>query len=94
MTDWDIHERRILDAIHSLERKVDSMAVSVEEVLATLTTLTTDLEADAAAAVEEFGKLAKEIEAKAPEVDLEPLKTAVEALDTRVKAAAGSIPTE
>jgi hypothetical protein len=63
------------------------MAATVEEVTAALTALTTDLEALAAAASTEFTKLEQEVEAGQVPQDLEPLKTAIEALDTRVKAA-------
>ncbi len=86
-------DRRILIDI---DRKVDSLMTTVAEVQEAITTLTTDLEADAAAAQAEFAKLEKEVEeghAVTPE-NLEPLKAALEALDVRVKAAEGTIPTE
>lgn len=78
----------------SIERKLGLMAITVTEVQEAVTTLTTDLEADAAAALTEFTKLEAEIAEKAPEVDLTPLKESIVALDTKAKEAATKIPTE
>jgi hypothetical protein len=66
---------------------------TVAEVQAAITTLTADLETDSAAALAEFTKLEAEIAAGGTP-ELEGLKTALEALDTRVKGAASEIPTE
>jgi hypothetical protein len=78
--------------ILTLTKKVDKLMASVEEVTAALTTLTADLEGLATSAKAEFAKLEEEVAAgKAPE--LEPLKAAIEALDTKVKTASGEVPT-
>lgn len=79
--------------IEALSRKVDSMATTVEEVQTALTTLTTDLEGLATTAQAEFAKLAQEVEAGNAQPDLEPLKTAIEAIDSKVKSAASDVPT-
>ena len=89
MDEWYRHadpDRRVLDAIHSLDRKVDRLMASVEEVTAALETLTTDLEALAATAKAEFTHLEEEVAAGTPP-NLDPLKASIEALDTRVKSA-------
>ena len=67
---------------------------TVTEVREALAALTTDLEADAAAALAEFQKLEAEVAAGNTTPELEPLKTAIEALDSKVKAAASEVPTE
>jgi uncharacterized protein YaaN involved in tellurite resistance len=76
----------IRQLIVNLTRKVDRMAATLEDVTTALTTLTTDLEALATTAQAEFAKLESEVAAGTP-VNLDPLKEAVDALDTRVKAA-------
>ncbi len=70
--------------LKELERKVDHMAVSVEEVTTALETLKADLEAKAAEAKAEFEKLEGEI---GHEANLAPLKEAIDGLDTAVKGA-------
>lgn len=82
----------ILDRLDDLER---NLMTTVEEVQTAINTLTADLEADAAAAKAEFEKLEKEVTEGKPvtQENLEPLKTAIEALDARVKTAEGTIPT-
>lgn len=82
------------ELLEYIKRKVDRLMTTVEEVQAALSTLTTDLQTDAAAALAEFSKLEAEIAEKAPEVDLTPLKESIETLDTKVKTAKESIPTE
>lgn len=65
---------------------------TVDEIKVLIEQLTADLEQDAAQAVAEFEKLEKEIaEGAAP--NLEPLKDAITALDTKAKAAKEKIPT-
>ena len=76
-----------------IDRKLDRLMTTVDEVQAALTTLTTDLEADAATATAEFTKLETELSEKGVEVNLTPLKEAVEGIDGKVKAAAANIPT-
>jgi hypothetical protein len=76
-----------------IQRKQAELMTTVEEVQAALATLTADLEADASAATAEFAKLASELAEKGTEVDLTPLKEAVEGIDAKVKAAKESIPT-
>ncbi len=83
------HHGRILK---DLERKADKTMASLEEVTQSFETLKADLEAKAAEAKAEFEKLEAEIAEKAPEVDLGPLKEAIDGLDTSVKGA--EVPTE
>jgi hypothetical protein len=83
-------DREILLATH---RKVEELMTTEQ-----LTTLTTDLEADATAAQAEFTKRCWQgqpslAEGKVTPESLEPLKSLVEGLDTKVKAAASEIPT-
>ena len=59
---------------------------SVESIEAQLVALTTDLEALAATATAEFTKLEEEVAAGTPP-NLEGVKAAIEAIDTKVKAA-------
>ena len=66
---------------------------TLEEVQASLTTLTTDLESLAAAAKAEFAKLEAELAEGHKEPELGPLKEAIDALDVKAKAAAGEVPT-
>lgn len=75
------------DLLVSLNRKVDSMATTVEEVQTALTTLTTDLEGLATTAQAEFSKLEAEVAAGNTQPDLTPLKESIEAIDTKVKSA-------
>jgi hypothetical protein len=81
--------------LKDIDRKVDKLVTTVEEVQTAIAALTTDLEADAAAAQAEFLKLEKEVEEGKPVTgeNLTPLKEAIEALDARVKTAEGDIPT-
>jgi uncharacterized protein YoxC len=72
--------------ILTLTRKVDKMAATVEEVLASLTTLTTDLEGLASTAKTEFAKLEEEVAAGKP-AELGPVKEAIDAIDSKVKSA-------
>ena len=66
---------------------------SIEEVQASLDTLTTDLTAIAATAKAEFAKLEEELAAAGTPVNLEPLKASIDAIDTAVKSAEAQIPT-
>jgi len=84
-------DRRILQQI---DRKLNHLMTTVTEVQEAVTTLATDLEADATTALAEFTKLEAEIAEKAPEVNLTPLKESIEAIDTKAKTAKESIPTE
>ena len=96
MTEYSSHHPSPeLQLLRDIDRKVTQMAVTVEEVQAAIATLTSDLEADAAAAQAEFARLEKEVEEGKPveQANLAPLKEAIEALDARVKSAEGTIPT-
>jgi len=75
----------VMDAVHRVERKVDQLMASTEELETLATTLKTDFEALAANAQAEFKKLEEEVAAGAP-VNLDPLKASIEAIDTSVKA--------
>ncbi len=85
-------EEKVLRKLDHIERQIGKLMATVEEVTAALATLTADLESLAAAAKAEFAKLEEEVAAGTP-VDLEPLKTSIEALDARTKEAAGDVPT-
>lgn len=76
-----------------LYEKVESLMATLEEVQASLATLTADLESIAATAKAEFDKLEKELSEGHTEPNLAPLKEAIDSLDARAKAAAGNIPT-
>ena len=85
-------EKHVLRLLDEINKRTEKIMASVEEVTAALAALTTDLETLAASAKAEFAKLEEEVAAgKAPE--LEPLKAAIEALDTKAKAAAAEVPT-
>ena len=97
MTDTTRHEdhRSDREILIDIDRKQNRLMTTVTEVTEQLTTLTADLEADSTAALAEFAKLEKEVEeGKATPESLEPLKTLIEGLDAKVKAAASAIPTE
>jgi hypothetical protein len=79
------------ERIEALNRKVDGMAVTVEEVQAALAALKADLEAKAAEAKAEFEKLEKEV-AEGKPTDLTGLKESVEGIDAAVKGAV--VPTD
>ena len=88
---YDHNDRRILDRIL---KNTETLMTNVAEVEAAIATLKADLETDATAALAEFTKLETEVaegKGATPE-DLTPLKTALEALDTSVKAAVTEIP--
>jgi outer membrane murein-binding lipoprotein Lpp len=78
--------------IEALSRKVDHMATTVEEVQASLTTLTTDLEGLASTAQAEFAKLEQEVSEGTAQPDLGPLKASIDAIDAKVKSAASDVP--
>lgn len=72
--------------LQTINRKVDHLMTSVDEVTAAFTTLTTDLEALAATATAEFTKLETELsEGQAP--NLTPLAEAISAVDAKVRSA-------
>lgn len=91
----ELFEEKTLRKLDHLERRMSQLMTNVQEVTAAVETLTTDLEGLASAAVAEFAKLEQELsEQPTPvEVDLEPLKNSIDALDAKTKSAAGDIPT-
>ena len=86
-------QEKTLRKLDHLERRMSQIMASIEEVQEALATLTSDLEGLASTASAEFAKLEEELSAEKVEVDLGPTKEAIEALDSRVKGAAGEIPT-
>jgi len=91
-TDAQAHDRvgtGTLHALHRIERKVDALMASQEDVLASLAGLKSDLEGVAAAAQAEFTKLEDEVkkaeEAGGTPVNLDGIKAAIDQLDAGVK---------
>lgn len=79
------HDYPVLRALHRLERKVDSLMATDQEVLDSVATLKTDLESVATAAQAEFAKLEAEVAAGNP-ASLDGIKAVVDSLDQTVKA--------
>jgi len=83
------HLSNPLHALHRIERKVDELMASEEDVLASIAGLKTDLEGVAANAQAEFTKLEQEVkeaqEAGGKPINLDGIKTAIDTLDQGVK---------
>jgi predicted nucleic acid-binding Zn-ribbon protein len=86
---------RLERELQELRKETKHIMTTAEEVKTAIAALTTDLEADAAAAQAEFLKLEQEVTEGKPvtQENLAPLKEAIEALDGRVRAADSDIPT-
>jgi hypothetical protein len=76
----------IRELLLQLIKQGDQIMASVEDLQASLTTLTTDLSGLAATAKAEFAKLEAEVAAGTPP-NLDPVKEAIDAIDASVKAA-------
>jgi len=78
-----------LHALHRIERKVDALMASVEDLMNSLNALKADLEGLASAAQAEFAKLEAEVkeaqEAGGKPVNLDGVKEAIDNLDNAAK---------
>ena len=83
------HLANPLRAIHRIERKVDHLMATVEDLMNSLNALKADLEGLASAAQAEFAKLEQEVkeaqEAGGTPVNLDPVKEAIDNLDNAAK---------
>src|SRR5215831_11862912 len=83
------HKLEPLRPLHRIERKVDKLMATVEDLTAALAQLKTDLEGLAAAAQAEFAKLEQEVkeaqEAGGTPVNLDGVKAAIDQIDAGVK---------
>ena len=82
--DQDV-EHHPLRALHRIERKVDKLMASVEDLMNSLAQLKADLEGLVTAAQAEFNKLEQEVQAGGTPVNLDGVKEAIDNLDTAAK---------
>jgi predicted nucleic acid-binding Zn-ribbon protein len=85
-------EEKVLRKLDHIERRMSQLMTNVTEVTEAVEALTTDLEGLASTAKAEFDRLETELAEGKTEVDLEPLKNSIEALDAKAKSAASEIP--
>ncbi len=80
-------QEKVLRKLDHIEAQNRKLMTTVEEVTQSFETLKADLEAKAAEATAEFAKLEAELAEVGTEANLEPLKSAIDGLDSAVKAA-------
>jgi predicted nucleic acid-binding Zn-ribbon protein len=88
----ELFQEKVLRKLDHLERRMSQLMTNVTEVTEAVETLASDLETLASTAKAEFEKLETELSEGKTEVDLEPLKNSIEALDAKAKSAASEIP--